>query len=222
MGIIHVNYEVASTPYKIGQILKKLEMYDFLSFDTETQALYSQEEIKEAKNLIKSKEFSEYPRSDQKLLKQIAKVSGLSNPFLVKVTHFIFGTSEDFSYILISTDHQTEQRIWNWLTTYKGKLAIHNSLFDLKIMYNRTHQLPINYEDTQIKAKCLINDADEYKARTGLKLLMGDYYDPKWALLDDEGYNSTDYKKESFLNYCAIDGAACYKLYTMLQNLPKE
>jgi len=216
MGIINVNYEVASTSYTIGQMLRKLSGIPLLSFDTEVQSVYSQEEIKEAKQLVKSKEFPEYSRDDQKLLKQVAKASGLSNPSLVKVTHFIFGVSEDFSYILISTNPQTEQRIWEWVSNYQGKLVIHNALFDLKIMYNRVQQLPLDYEDTQIEAKCLINDADEFKARVGLKLLMGEYYDPKWTLLDEEGYNSTDYKKESFLNYAAIDGAATFKLYQLL------
>jgi len=216
MGIINVNYEVASTSYTIGQMLRKLSGIPLLSFDTEVQSVYSQEEIKEAKQLVKSKEFPEYSRDDQKLLKQVAKASGLSNPSLVKVTHFIFGVSEDFSYILISTNPQTEQRIWEWVSNYQGKLVIHNALFDLKIMYNRVQQLPLDYEDTQIEAKCLINDADEFKARVGLKLLMGEYYDPKWTLLDEEGYNSTDYKKESFLSYAAIDGAATFKLYQLL------
>jgi len=218
MGIIHVNYEVASTNYGISRMLQKLNNYNIMSLDLETQSVYSQEEIKEAKQLVKSKEFSEYSRDDQKLLKQVAKASGLSNPTLVKVTHFIFGVSEDFSYILISTNPQTEQRIWEWVSNYQGKLVLHNALFDLKIMYNRVQQLPLGYEDTQIEAKCLINDADEFKARTGLKLLMGDYYDPKWVLLDEEGYNSTNYKKESFLRYAAIDGASTFLLYTMLTN----
>jgi len=202
MSIIHVDYEVASTDYKINQILKKLSSEPIIAFDLEAQSLYAQSEIAAAKKQIKLPEFLEYSREDQKLLKQVAKSSGLSNPRLVKVTHFNISISENYSYILIITNPRSELRVWNWLATYSGKTLVHNATFDLKFMYNRIGKLPLDYEDTQLAAKCLINDADEFKARVGLKLLMGDYYDPKWTLLDEEGYNSTDYKKASFLKLC--------------------
>jgi len=221
MSIIKVNYKVASTSYAINKILKKLNAISLISFDTETQSLYSQQEIKQAKQVI-NKGIIEYDRTEQKLIKQIARASGLSNPDIVKVTHFIFGISEDFSYILIANSYYEELRIWKWLATYKGKVVIHNSLFDLKIMYNRIGKLPSDYEDTQLMLKTLINDADDFKARIGLKHVMGSYYDPGWAVLDDEGYNSTDYKKASFLNYCAIDGASTYKLYQLILDQTKE
>lgn len=217
MSIIKVNYEVAITPYAINKILKKLDAIPLISFDTETQSLYSQQEIKHAKQII-SKSITEYDKTEQKLIKQIARASGLSNPDIVKVTHFIFGISEDFSYILIADSQDKELRIWKWLATYKGKVIIHNSLFDLKIMYNRIGKLPLDYEDTQLMVKILINDADDFKSRTGLKVLMQPYYDPKWTMLDEEGYNITDYKKETFLRYSAIDGASTYKLYQLILN----
>jgi len=222
MSIIHVDYEVASTDYKINQVLKKLSSEPLIAFDIEDQSLYSQQEITEAKKQIKSQEFPLYTREDQKLLKQIAKSSGLSNPRLVKVTHFNISISEDYSYILIITSPRSELRVWNWLASYQGKTVVHNATFDLKVMYNRTGELPLDYFDTQLATKCLVNDADEFKARVGLKLLMGSYYDPKWTALDEEGYNITDYKKASFLNYCAIDSASTYKLYQLLQEQLKE
>lgn len=215
MSTIHVNYESAATVFKATIFLDKLKSYQLLSFDVETQALYSQSEIKQAKSIV-NKGTSNYSRNESKLLKQIARASGLSNPDIVKVTHFIFGISEDFSYIIIANSPYEELRVWNWLAKFPGKLLVHNCLYDLKIMYNRIGKLPQDYEDTQLMAKTLINDADDFQSRVGLKVLMQPYYDPKWTMLDDEGYNITDYKKESFLRYSAIDGAATFKLYQLL------
>jgi len=219
--MIKVNYEVASTTFKIQTFLEKLSSYDIISFDTETQSIYTKEERKQADKLVqlwkKDKQAeAEYPRNEQKLIRQIAKSSGLSYPELVKVTHFIFGVSESFSYIVICYDIQTELLIWNWLNNYKGKIVIHNALFDLKIDYHRTGKLPKNYDDTQLMAKVLLNDADEFEGKTGLKHLMGSYYDPKWTMLDEDGYDVVDYKNEAFLRYCAIDGCSCYLLHTLL------
>ena len=216
MSTIHVNYEVAATVFKATAFLDKLKSYQLLSFDVETQALYSQSEVKQAKSIV-NKGTSNYSRDESKLLKQIARASGLSNPDIVKVTHFIFGISEDFSYIIIANSPYEELRIWNWLAKFPGKLLIWNALFDLKIMYNRVQSLPKDYEDAMLAYKTLVNDADDFKAKVGLKNVMGSYYDPGWAILDDEGYNITDYKKESFLKYAATDGCATFKAWSLIQ-----
>lgn len=220
--MIDVTYDLATTGFKTNTMLRLLESEPLLAFDTETQAIYSQAEIQEAKSLIKQWKNDPttqegYTKEDIKLTKQIARVSGLSYPSLVKVTHFIFSCSINHSYIIIPNSYNEEMRIWEWIKNYKGTLIVHNSLFDLKIMYERLKQLPKNYEDTQLIAKTLINDADDFNARTGLKTLMNGYYDPKWAMLDDEGYNPEDLQKKSFLNYCAIDGCSTYYLYQLLQ-----
>jgi len=221
MSTIHVNYEIASTSYTIGKILRKLESIPLLAFDTEAQSVYTKEERTKAAKLVeqwkkdKAAE-AKYSRTDQKLIRQIGKSSGLSYPALTKVTHFIFGVSEDFSYIIISYNLETELRVWNWLTNYQGHVVVHNALFDFKIMYHRINQLSKSYDDTQIMARVQTNDADEFEGKVGLKELMGSYYDPKWTLLDEDGYDVVDYKNEAFLRYCAIDGAATFKLYQLL------
>ena len=137
--------------------------------------------------------------------------SGLSYPELIKVTHFVFGISESESVIIICNDTITELKVWNWLSKFKGKLLIHNTLYDLKIMHNRIGVVPEDYEDTQLLAKCLINHALAWKAKVGLKELMADDYDPGWTLIDD--YEPEDLKDPRFLRYAAIDGAATFKLW---------
>ncbi len=209
---IKVNYETYSTDFTIQKALHKLDNLPMISFDTETQSLYSLEEKAEAKELLKSNLSYE----DKKLCKLVARSSGLSNPRLIKVTHFIFGLSRSESIICIANNRKTEEMIFNWLSKYKGKVLVWNSLFDLKIMYERVNKLPIDYEDPMLLLKTLVNDVDEWNSKVGLKDFMGQYYDNKWTLLVDT-YDIVDYKNKDFLHYCAIDGCATYYGWEIIQ-----
>ena len=208
---IHVNYKLYNTDFTIQKALRKLDDLPMISYDCETQALYSIEEKVEAKDLLKG----DLSYEDTKLCKLVARSSGLSNPRLIKATHFIFGISKSEAIICIANNRKTEEMIFNWLSKFKGKVLIHNSLFDLKIMYERVNRLPIDYEDTQLLAKSLINNVDTWQAKTGLKELMSSYYDPKWELIDT--YDIVNYKDEAFLRYSSIDGAATFKLWEDIQ-----
>lgn len=208
MSIINVEFEVYASLWHIKKILGKLSHKEIMSFDTETKGVYSKEERKEAVKYLKGKDL---PVTSKALALQIAENSGLSFPSLVNVTHFIFGLSEDKAVVLICENHNTEMFIWKWLAEYKGLLLIHNSLFDLKLMYHRIGKFPKNYEDTQLLAKCLTNNVVVWKCKVGLKDLMGSFYDPQWILVNEyELENSRDPK---FLIYCSIDGAATFKLW---------
>ena len=212
MGIIHVNYEVAATSYTIGQVLRKLYDIPLLAFDTEVRSIYSNKEIKEAKELLKDTSNMSIEIINE--LKLIAGSSGLSYPKIAKVTHFIFSYNKNYSYILIPNTYQEELRIWNWLADYKGKVLVWNSLFDMKIMYERTQQLPIDLEDPMLMLRTLINDVDSWKCRTGLKEFVGSYYDPKWGLMED--YTNENYKDKTFLQYCATDTSALLLAYELI------
>ena len=219
--MINVTYNLATTWFKTKRILDKLASEPLLAFDVETQSLWSQEEIKEANKIVnkfKSGELkeNEFTQNEVKLIKQIARSSGLSYPSLIKVTHFIFSHSKDHSYIIIPNSHREELQIWKWLANYKGKLLVHNTLFDLKIMYERIQTLPVDYEDTQLMARVLTNDADEFESKVGLKHLMGSYYSPKWTMIGEDGYFVKNLKNEAFLRYSAIDGASTFYLYELL------
>jgi len=214
MGIIHVNYEVASTSYTIGQVLRKLSDKPILAFDTEVRSIYSNKEIKEAKELLK--DTINMNRDLINELKLIAGSSGLSYPKITKVTHFIFSYEQSNSYILIPNSPQEEIRIWNWLANYTGKTLVWNSLFDMKIMYERIQKLPIDLEDPMLMLRTLINDVDSWKCRTGLKEFVGSYYDPKWSLMED--YTNENYKDKTFLQYCATDTSALLLAYELICN----
>ena len=81
-------------------------------------------------------------------------------------------------------------------------------------------KLPIDYEDPMLLLKTLVNDVDEWQAKVGLKDFMGQYYDPKWTMIDT--YDIVNFKDESFLRYCAIDGAATYYGYELIKERLNE
>ncbi len=209
---IHVNYKLYNTDFMIHKVLEELNSAPMISFDLETQSLYSLEQKAEAKDLLKG----DLSYEDTKLCKLVARSSGLSNPRLVKATHFNIAISSKEAIILIAHNRKTEELIFNWLVNFSGKTIVHNSLFDLKIMYERVGKLPIDYEDTQLLAKSLINDVDTWQAKTGLKELMGSQFNPKWTLLV-ETYDIVNYKDKDFLEYCAIDACATFLLWQQLQ-----
>ena len=212
MSTIHVNTRVYSNKWHINKVLKELEQYSILGFDTETKGIYSKKERKEAKEYLKQ---NNIPIENKRIALQIAENCGLSFPSLISVTHFVFGLTEDETIILICDDPKLELYIWNWIATYPGLFLIHNTLYDLKIMYHRLKMFPIRYEDTQILAKCLTNNVDVWRSKVGLKDLMGSYYDPSWSLFEE--YEPDDLKDPKFINYAGIDGAATVKLWNDIQ-----
>ena len=213
MSVVKVAYKVVSTKWHIEKMLNELSHKEVLSLDTETKGLYSKEERKEAKEYLKQENIT---INEKRIALQVASNSGLSFPSLISVTHFIFGLSENESVIIICTNPSLEIYIWNWVARYNGLLLIHNTLYDLKIMYNRIRKFPKNYEDTQLLAKCLTNHVNVWKCKVGLKDLMGSYYSPSWQISAEE-YEPDNLKDPKFLMYSAIDGAAVIKLWNDMQ-----
>jgi hypothetical protein len=210
--MIKVTYDVYKSSYHIHRLLKELSKKDIMSFDVETRSIYTPEEVDYSKQILKSENLTQKEIS---FYKMVSKSSGLSNPRIVKTTHFIFGLSESYSKIIIAKDRRTEITVWNWLVKAKCKFLIHRSSYDLKICHQVTNKIPENFEDTQLLAKCYINNSDNWKSRVGLKVLMGSYYNPKWSMFED--YDVKDYEDVNFLSYASIDGAATYYLYWLLQ-----
>lgn len=208
--MINVDREVYWTPWTIQQKLVELTDVPEMAFDIETMGLYTKEQRKEALKLI-DEDLDLY---SHKLVSIVANNSGLSFPSLIKTTHFIFGLSEDNSIIMVPPTKHSELLIWNWLRNYRGKLLIHNTLFDLKVMFHRIGDLPYDYDDTALMAKTLINNSDVWRAKIGLKDLMGEYYSPAWSMFDS--YEPENPLEPKFLDYAAIDGAATYHLHQLI------
>lgn len=211
--MIKVTYGVAATRYRILKILRELAEKPVLSFDTETKGVYPKEDRKTAQKLLDRD--PDLTVDQIKEYRMVAGNSGLSFPSLVNTTHFIFGTSRDHSEILLPGSVTTEMLIWDFVKFYEGLMVIHNTLFDLQIMYERVRCLPKNYVDTALVSKCFMNHVDVWKAKISLKELMKDQYDPSWSLYDN--YEPDDPKDPKFLKYCSIDGAATFNLWEEIQ-----
>lgn len=217
-NVKHVDIVTYSSTYSIkNKLVKLLLSKDILSFDTETRSVYDEQTRNEANKYLKT------VGTDDLLYRQAMVVkssTGLSYPSIIRTTHFIFGESKDKAHVVICDTEEKEMFVWNLLVKYEGLLLVHNALFDLKIMYQRTGHFPKNYVDTSLMVKCLVNHVDIWKAKVGLKDLMGDYYNPKWVLMKD--YEPEDLKHEEFINYAGIDGAATFYLYEIILEEMKD
>lgn len=217
MSFIKVKTKVYSSRWHINKVLNELKDREFLGFDTETRGVYSKAERAKAVEFLKQ---NDIPLENKRIALQVAENNGLSFPSLVEVTHFVFGLSEDESIVIICDNPALEIFIWRWIASYKGLLLIHNTLYDLKIMFHRLKRFPVNYEDTQLLAKCLTNNVEVWKSKVGLKELMGTYYDPSWALID--GYEPDNLKDPKFIKYSGIDGAAVIKLWNDMKDFMED
>jgi len=213
---VKLDYEVHSTLYAIRKLLDKIEAeYDVVSFDIETRSIYTKFQRELAKTYLDKheldiEEVNEYTR--------ILHSSGLSHPSIVKTTHIILGLSDTKSVILI-VDEKLERYVFNWLVNTNLKILIHNASFDLKLVHHRTGRFPKDFEDTQQLAKVLINDCNNYKSRTGLKVLMGSYFPAKWSIKEETDYEIDNLKDNNFLEYCHMDGISVMQLWDMLKDM---
>ena len=71
--------------------------------------------------------------------------------------------------------------------------------------------MPLNYEDTALRAKCILNHVETHQAKVGLKQLAGARYGA-WAISPDH-FTVDQMYDEKILLYAATDAAATYWLY---------
>lgn len=152
-------------------------------------------------------------------IRQALNADGLSHPSLVNITHFGCAWSESEALVLVTTSRAMREMIYDWLVTTHRKQIWHNLGFDGKHIYHHTGKLPKDYEDTQLLARVLLNDANNFKAQTGLKTLMAYAYDPSWKDLAD-GFAPVDPYDSDFLMYAAIDPCATWKLWNDIHAHP--
>jgi hypothetical protein len=212
MKKLKVNYKTYSDFSTIKRVLNELTKYPLLSFDLEVRSIYNKAIRDKAKENLK----------EDTSFHMVANSSGLSHPSLTKVTHIIFGISKTESIIFVTKTDSMVKYIFNHMLTMQNttKFIIHNSQFDLKVFQFTIKKILTNYIDTQLLALTLINDTNDYKRKTGLKHLMGDYYNSAWT--EDTDYEVEDLFNKAFLTYAAIDGASTMYLYEQLQETIKE
>ena len=212
---IKVNYEYTNNLYKAKQWLDNLP--ELFAADFEVASRFTLKE----KELIKYR-LDNYKLSfeEQRILLQQLTSDGLSHPSLTVITHLSVGWSDRDSYVIVCDNPAIRNLVHQFLTTTPKQQLWHNAVFDFKHIFYHTGVLPNNYIDTQLLAKSILNDADSFKDRTGLKELMAYAY-ADWAI-SKEDFTLEEMWSESMIKYAAIDSPACFRLYhDILESLNK-
>lgn len=186
-------------------------MPDTIACDFETASRYTKSEVEKFKASLPYA--AKWPSIK---LRQKIGADGLSHPALTTVTHLSFAPSRTEAYVIIIDTDEILQAVMDWLVTDTRTQIWHNLSFDGKHIMYHTGKLPINYDDTQILAKTLLNHVNTWKANTGLKDLMGWEFG-KWKLVDTP-FELENMYDEGLLEYAAIDSMATFGLLEDIRN----
>ena len=212
---IIVNYEYTNNLYKAKQWLQGLP--DLFAADFEVASKFTAKEKEHIKYKLDNYRLKD--ESERILLQQLTS-NGLSHPSLTVITHLSVGWSDKDSYIIVCDSPAIRNLVYQFLITTPKQQLWHNAVFDFKHIFYHTGMLPSNYIDTQLLAKSILNDADSFKDRTGLKELMAYAY-ADWAI-SKEDFTLEEMWSESMIKYAATDSPATYKLYQdILEDLSK-
>ena len=183
--------------------------------DFEAASRYTDEEKEEFKAQLETAS-----RLDKHILQQRIDSSGLSHPSLSRLTHMSLAYSETEAYVFIFDNKEIQDTVLDWVVTTPIKQVWHNLCFDGKHILHNTGKLPIDYEDSQILAKTLLNHVDNSKSATGLKHLMG-YKFGAWAVSSDNFTLVNMYSPE-LIHYAAIDACATLTLWNEITSFLKD
>ena len=212
---IQVNYEYTNNLYKAKKWLQGLP--DLFAADFEVASKFTAKEKEHIKHKLNNYHLKD--ESKRILLQQLTS-NGLSHPSLTVITHLSVGWSDRDSYVIVCDSPTIRNLVYQFLTTTPKQQLWHNAVFDFKHIFYHTGVLPSNYIDTQLLAKSILNDADSFKDRTGLKELMAYAY-ADWAI-SKEDFTLEEMWSESMIKYAATDSCACMLLYDdILESLSK-
>jgi len=203
--VIDITYKVYSTEQEVMDLFSNVP--SLIACDFEAANKFTEEQKERMKSRL-----AKAPTQYKKTLEQRIKATGLSHPSLVHITHFQFSSNDHEAHVVVCTNDRIRRLVYDFLVTTEVEQVWHNAGFDFKHIYHNTGKFPKHYQDTQLLARTLLNDADEMKSRTGLKGLMGYAFNPKWKELADD-FNNTDPFDPDFLEYCGIDSCATFKLW---------
>ena len=137
--------------------------------------------------------------------------TALDHPSHCQITHCSIAYSDNEAYVFIFDNPKITSRVLNYLTHSNQKMILHNASYDFKHLQFHTGQMPLNYEDSAILAKCILNHCDKTKATVGLKELAGKWYG-EWAISPDN-FDLSQMHDLKVLLYAATDSCATFKLY---------
>jgi DNA polymerase I-like protein with 3'-5' exonuclease and polymerase domains len=217
--VTKVEYTSTDNLDTIIKTLNSLEKrYDILAMDFEACSKYSDEEKENMKTFLE--ENPETSREEKRQIKQFIESTGLSHPQLVHITHFQVAWNDHESFVAILPTNRHRKWVLRWLSKIQTKQIWHNASFDFKHILHHTKKIPSNFDDTAILAKTLLNHVNIFKAKVGLKELMGHKYGD-WAIAAD-AFNISQIYDEDLLKYSATDPCATYALWEEIQETLKE
>jgi hypothetical protein len=130
------------------------------------------------------------------------------------LTHCSIAISESESFVFILDNARIRDRILQFLVTTTQKQIWHNASYDFRQIYHHTKKMPINYEDTQIFAKTILNHVEVHQANTGLKQLAGAAYGA-WGISEDN-FTIEHMYNPTMLLYSATDPCATLWLWNSI------
>jgi hypothetical protein len=211
-----INYSYSNNLYTIMATLNKLPQ--IVAMDFETASKWTDTEKEEMKEFLKENE--DIDREEKRQIRQFIESTGLSHPSFVHITHFSVAWSPTDAFVAVLDTEQKRKALLRWLVTTDRKQIWHNLSFDGKHIMYHTGKLPKNYEDSEILARTLLNHVNTFKAKSGLKVLMGYAYG-EWAVSKDN-FNLDNMYDEELIKYAGIDACATYKLWLEEQESIEE
>ena len=211
LSTIPVTYKSTRNSFTASQYLAEIKQHSLFAADFETAIRYTPSE-----RAALEAELPTATRRRQLEIKSMLEATALDHPSHCTITHCSIAISESEAYVFILDNRSITNLILNFLVTTPIKQVWHNATYDFSRLYYFTGKMPINYEDTQIFAKTILNHVETYKANTGLKDLMGQFYGA-WGITKDNFDISMMYE-DHVLQYAATDACATYKLWEYLTN----
>ena len=214
---IKVTYVATNDIYDANQLLQNLANYPIIACDFETAIKYTPADIAAFQSIIDDPTSS---KSDLIRARSCLAATALDHASHITLTHCSIAYSETEAYVFILDSPRLTKRILNFLTTTTITQVWHNLSYDGRLIYYHTGKFPINYEDSQLLAKSILNHVDTEKARVGLKELAGSRYG-QWAISPDNFSIDMMYD-DSVKLYAATDACATFWLYHSIRRYVNE
>jgi len=128
-----------------------------------------------------------------------------------EITMFSFASNETDAFVISNESQEMQDMVLNYLTNSKHHWIIHNSSYDLKLVYYYTKKFPKYFDDTQLMWWTVLNHADTFRAKVGLKGLAKDVY-KDYAVSADLFGIEHKYNPE-LIKYSGLDAVATMYIY---------
>ena len=207
MDHIKVTYKSTRNVYTANQYLLEISQFKTISVDFEVAVKYTPEMLAAFQEELNSNP----SRRRQIELTSMLNATALDHASHCTITHCSIAINDHEGYVFILDNPKITKRVLQFLVTTTIKQVWHNSSYDFRHLYYHTGKMPLDYEDTQLLAKTILNHVEVHKAQTGLKQLAGHRYGA-WGLSEDN-FTLEHMYDERMLQYAATDACSCYWLW---------